>query len=643
MKNRIKPAAALLVLALMSPAPVFAQGSAGQLSKQVREEVQTLADGFKAEADPHARQAALMTLGLLADRNARKQFEVYKTDDQERVRLAAGMALLLSGDRAANAYLAAELTKTADLYKTLREITSTLRDDLEVGVLEELLKKAAPETRRDVYRYLALQSGSLYDLLGTALKQNDAAARAQAVEAVMFTVRPASLQIAQDLLGNRNEDIRRIGVQIAARLKMHPQVAAEVVTLLEKSLKDSSPGIVEFAARELTGLRNQAGVDALTGLLAKLEQPAKNSALSLLVESGTRPQLAPIRALLAKAEDAEERALLYELAAASRDPEIFEELKKMFASDKMEERVIAARALGYTRHEGALAILTGGLFEGRVEIRQHSARSLGLLENPAALPHLRRAVTSERDKNVRLAAIEAVGQIKSVESIQILRFFTTDTDVAVRTAIVQALRSIGLPEGATALEIMFRDRSLDVQWLAFLTALELNPTLGLRQAKTVLRSPPASFWDDLNLLRKDAATRDALLEQLLTHGDPRIRQQVAARVLNLGELALPVARKVAAQTTSPADVRRELVLMLAERGDAADLNLFEAIMREANAGELALISAWALANSGSSDLEASFRGYLGNKSPVIRSIATYGLTATPLAVQAKSKPAAKKK
>ncbi len=648
MKNRInKPAAALLVLALMSPVPAFSQAKSGQLSKETREEVQVLADEFKGDADPHARQAALMTLGLLSSSKDRKQFDIYKTDDQERVRLAAGMALILSGDKAASSYLALELTKSADLYKALREVTSTLPDGLEVPLIRELLKKAAPETRRDAYRYLALQSGELYLILEDALGDTDAAVRAQAVEATMFTLRPDSLKLARQLANHRTEESRMIGLRMAAGLKTHPLAASDASAILEAALKDKSPANAEFAARELVIMRNQAGVDALVEMLPKAEPAAKASILALLLDNGARPPLKPVRALLEKTEVAEERALLYELAAATRDAEVFEELKTMFASDKIENRIIAARALGRTHNDGALPILSGGLFEGRIEIRQFSARSLGLLQNPAALPALKRSVTGERDKNVRLEAIAAVGQIKSPEAIQILRFLTTDADEAIRLAIVRSLRSIGLPEGATALEIMFRDRSLDVQWQAFLAALELNPALGLRQATTVLRSPPAGFLADLDMYRMNPATRETLLEQLITHSDPRIRKTVAARALNMGELAMPVVRKVTADKKTPADTRRELVMMLAEQGAATDMSLFETIVRDEKTGDLAVISAWALANSGSPDLEASFRGYLGNKSPIIRAIATYGMTATslvtPTKVSAPSKPSAKKK
>ncbi len=648
MKNRMnKPAAALLVLALMSPVPAFSQAKSGQISKETREEVQVLADEFKADADPHARQAALMTLGLLSSSKDRKQFDVYKTDDQERVRLAAGMALILSGDKAANSYLALELTKSADLYKALREVTSTLPDGVEVALIKELLKKAAPETRRDAYRYLALQSGELYQILEDALEDKDAAIRTQAVEATMFTLRPDSLALVRKLATSRNEDSRLIAVRMASNLKTHPLATSDATATLEGALKDKSPKIVEFAARELVTLRNQAGVDALVALLPSAEPAAKTSMLTLLLENGARAPLAPVRAMLEKAEDGEERALLYELAAATRDAEVFEELKAMFASDKIENRIIAARALGRTHNEGAIPILSGGLFEGRIEIRQFSARSLGSLQNPAALPTLKRSVTGERDKNVRLEAIKAVGQIKSPEAIQILRFLTTDADEAIRLNVVRSLRSIGLPEGATALEIMFRDRSLDVQWQAFLAALELNPTLGLRQAKTILRSPPAGFLTDLDLYKMNPTTRDTLLEQLLTHSDPKVRKQMSTRALNMGELALPVVRKVVADRKTAADTRRDLVMMLAEKGDPTDLSLFETIVREEKSGDLAFISAWTLANSGSPDLEASFRGYLGNKSPIIRAIATYGMTATSLAapkkVSSPGKPAAKKK
>ncbi|MBA2663011.1 MAG: HEAT repeat domain-containing protein [Bradymonadaceae bacterium] len=623
MSIRLKPLIALITMALLVPTAADAQ-----LSKEGREEVRGYAEELKDNADPQAQQAAIMTLGRLADRAQRKQLEAFKQAEHERVRLAAGMALLLSGDRTANAFLVVELSKSTSLFKTLREVTSALPDDIESQLIVELLKKATPEIQRDVYRYLALQHGALYELLGGQLADRDAATRTLALEATMFTLRPDSLVLARALLANRDDDVRQIGVRLAAGLKANPLAVADVTALLESALKDRTPRIAESAARELTTLRNQAGVDALVGLLPKAEAASRQELVALLLEHDVRPPLAPIKPLLKSAEQAEDRALLYELAAASREPEIFEELQKMFASDKFDDRLIAARALGRTKNALALDILARGLFEGRPEIRVLCARSLGLLQNEAALPHLRRAINAERVKEIKLETIAAVGQIKTVESIQILRFLITDNDLEVKRQVVKSLRALGLPEGAAALEILFRDRNLDIQWLAFLTALELNPAMGLRQAQISMRSPPEGFLTDLKFHRYDAATREALLEQLITHSDARVRTAIAARLITLSASGLAVARKSAARTSTPPDLRRELVLSLAERRDAADLALFEAIVREPDAGEVAQIAAWALSHSGSSELEASYRGYLGNKSQIIRSIAVYGMSAT---------------
>ncbi|MFU8807035.1 MAG: HEAT repeat domain-containing protein, partial [Bradymonadaceae bacterium] len=389
--NRKSIVSALVAMALAFPVTGWAESAAEKSPEEKRTEVRGYAEEYKEHADPTVRTAAILALGQTAKREDRAELEALKAADSDRVRLAAGMALVLSEDGKAANFTATLLRDSTTLFVTLRDVISVLPASHQTQIINELLKDATTEIRRDVFRYLAEQRGPLYELLGGSLLDANEEIRAQAIQALRASERSDALAFASTMLGNRTEAIRSDGLRLTDTIRKHPRAAAEVTALLEKALQDRIPAVQLEAARQLVYLKNPKGTAALVDSLEGAPAEDRVRTIRVLLENEVRPPLAPLKPLIESSEDKEEKALLYELAAASRDAEMFATLKTMFSSEDFDERIIAVRSLGRTKNPAAGELLARGLFEGRPEIRRYSARGLGHLESEASLAVLRRA------------------------------------------------------------------------------------------------------------------------------------------------------------------------------------------------------------------------------------------------------------
>ncbi|TXD36385.1 hypothetical protein FRC96_09910 [Lujinxingia vulgaris] len=610
---------AMTATAIVAPAPA---SYAAELGDEARE----LAQQLEEDANPQVRVAALLTLGETADRAGRRDLEAKKGAEAEREKLAAGLALMLAGDRSATAYSASLLKESATTYAHLRELVFALPASVQQTLLAATLDDADQATRRDVFRYLAQQSGDLFGLLEDSLTSTNVELREDARVATVYTARPEALKFAEQMLRSRDAGVRKDATAITAAFLDKPDARVELIEVLNNALENRDEAVKLEAARQLVRLGEDQGAAPLFKHASALEPAERAEILGFLVEHRARVRLDAIRPLIEATEDQRDRELLYQLAAITGDDAVYQELVEMFRSDQFDQRLVGVQALGLTRRAEALEHLGRGLFEGQREIRLHSARGLGQIANPEALTGLRRAVTNERDKEVRLAAVEALGEIKDRGSVQVMRFLTTDQDPEIKRQLVASLIDTGVPEASQALEMLLRDRNLDVQWDAFVGLLKLAPDSAQRHISTALRNPPQQFTDALNPQQLSSQMREVLYTAMFNHSSSRVRQAAIAQLERYRETLLPLAQTLAtsADIINP-EVRAELVYQLASAGDAKNIATLESVVRLFGEEPAAIVAAWALAREGQADLEASFRGYLGRDNPLMRAIAAYGL------------------
>ncbi len=605
---------------------------ASAVAQERAEEGRQGAESLTEHADPEVRAAALVALGRSGTADDRARLEEAKVADAPEERLAAGLGLMLAGDRQAAAFTAEQISENRQSYDALRRASAILGSGATATLVRALLAEPEPALRRDVYRFLASQSGELYGLLGAEIRQSEAEIRQMARQALVFAARAETLELATALLGDRDAELRREGLRLVEALQHRRDLRAQIVEILEGALQDRDSEVQEGAARQLAALGERSGVDVLVDRLGTQETSERIATARFLLQNSPRVQISAMRPILEgldpDGDDAqEERELLYELAATSRDTDLTAELTGLFRSDIFEDRLVAAGALGRTGDSGAISLLTGGLFEGQSAIRLRSARSLGHLGDPEALGQLRRAVTSERDKEVRLAAIEAIGRIRDERSVQVLRFLVTDNDREIKAAVTDALEATGLPAASQGLEVLLRDRNLDIQWRAFLALLSINPEAAQRHINQALRNPPETFGNDLNPYTMTESARSAIYSRLFSHSGSRVRTVAAQHASIHRDVLLPAARQAVVDSSIHRDLRSELVHLLVAAGEEDDLARLDRVMRNFAGEPAATVAAWAIAERAGSAFEASFRGFIARDDSVAKAIAAYALIA----------------
>ncbi|MFM8551180.1 MAG: HEAT repeat domain-containing protein, partial [Nitrospiraceae bacterium] len=128
-----------------------------------------------------------------------------------------------------------------------------------------------------------------------------------------------------------------------------------------------------------------------------------------------------------------------------------EPLRAALGSPNWIVRMHAAKALGRVGDVGAVDVLMPLLQDKVKAVRVDAAQALVAIGRPA-VPHLLEAITHE-EWVVRLHAVEALGRLKSPESVEpLLWLLFNDQDQAVRE---DAIRSLGEIGDARAVEFLF--------------------------------------------------------------------------------------------------------------------------------------------------------------------------------------------
>ena len=105
-------------------------------------------------------------------------------------------------------------------------------------------------------------------------------------------------------------------------------------------------------------------------------------------------------------------------------------------------REIIIETIANFRTPLAQQVLQAGLHDEESAVRIASCHGLGLQEDPAAVINLEKTLRGENDQDVRLAAAEALGSIKTPDSIQALSIALEDRDPALQFVAVESLKSI---------------------------------------------------------------------------------------------------------------------------------------------------------------------------------------------------------
>lgn len=596
---------------------VLASTAASAAASEYTEETRELADDLVEQPDPQLQAAAFLAIGHIGTAEQRESLEQYKDQGGQQERLAVATALLSAGDSEAATFAAEQVLEAHDTRGALEEMSIHLSDEQLVEVVDAAVDEANPSQRDEIFALLATRTGPLYDHLAQRLKADDEDERQAALEAVEATAGTQALEVASELGDHPDAEVRAQIFDLVEAVGIRSDLESTVVELLEGLTGDADEELQYRAARELVALGEDRGVEFLLGRLAEMEPQRRVESMEWLVEHDAEADIDEIRPMIVEIERAQaadddvdrdhEWQLLHELAATDYDSDLYDELREKFTSTKFEERIASVRSLGRTGRSEVKQQLLDGLGEGRADIRQFSARGLGQLGDPDVLPDLQTALRSETDQDVRLELIDAVGQIRDEQSVNVLQFLVMDDDPELQMAIVDALGEIGLPETARALRMLVgRSHNNEVAWNAYMTLLELDPVEARNHTGSALRNLPDDFGERIEPDELTDEAVELLYEGILSHTARSVYGVGVRHAVAYPETVMPVARGVLTSDDLDEEARRELTVLIADRAEDADLARFQRIVQSYEGEPAAELAGWYLAQSGSEAFEETF-------------------------------------
>ena len=595
-----------------------------ELSDELENELNTRVETHRSEGDELANTASLLTLGILGGGEAEKALEEAQTQDDERVRLAAGLGATYADLEDAESFLIEQLNNRSPLYPVLRDRVALVPDEMERELLESFLEEAEAKDRKAVFRYLAQQYGTLYDLLGTYATHEDDDIRSQALTAVQSTARADAFDWAEELVQSDDEALESDGFELMQTLSEVPGRQTRAKSALKIALESGSTSIRLKAAGRLLELHDRSAAEPLTSMLEEVEEAKiQTKIVELMLQHSVAPSVETISKMRESVEDETLKQKLLNLAISAGDDDMLEKVREMYGSTKFDERIKAAEALGYANDDEVISTLGRALVsEGNAEMRLVAARGLRRMASEEALTPLEEALDQEKKKEIKLEIIRAFGSIGTEKAMQTLQFNSTVQDPELKKAIIRAVREANHEKGFEVLKLFFNARNLDLQWRAFVAGLSLEPDKAMKRADSVLRNPPEGFMSDLESLGLNA--QEQIFGTLMTHDTPRVRTSAFRSARKLGDTMTSRFRELLVDSETPDDIRRLLVDHFAAWRQAPNTPYLGKVVRDASE-ELARRAAWALTRYIDQDLGATFRGYFEHDDKAIQAIATYGL------------------
>jgi HEAT repeat protein len=238
------------------------------------------------------------------------------------------------------------------------------------------------------------------------------------------------------LLRDQNPSVRGAAVEAATRCG-----GARAVPGLIKCLKDTSWEVRQAAANALGLLGDRAAVDGLCDLVNDPDRDVRESVIAALGQIADRRAIVPLVPALLDVESSVRNAATATLQKLDRHWDQSESVRQ-----------VVPKILPALKHSDYWVRFNAGKLLERLNIDPKNLPpelTEVVAEKPAAaeaLPHRATAVLAEmlfdRDRDVRLAAAEALGRLREKSAGGVLAAARHDADFSVRLAVEAALAAL---------------------------------------------------------------------------------------------------------------------------------------------------------------------------------------------------------
>ncbi len=379
------------------------------------------------DAVPSVRTAAADTLGHLSDPLAVNHLVGFLRDPDPEVRAAAARSLNRLGWKpGTDSHRVMQLLAMGNL----QQLVGLGSDGVEP--LLEMLREGPANKQFSAVKALGqINDPRVLPAMIEALSIDSAAVRIAALGTLERLADVSAFSKIEPLLKNPDANVRNAAMEAAYRCG-----GVRAVPALTDCLKDQSWEVRQAAANALGSLGEHSAVEALCGLIHDPDRDVRETAINALGQLKDRRAVVPLVMAMLDPESTV-RAI-----ATSVVERLDENWKKNDDLHQVVPKIINAAHNGeYWVQHSALKLLE--LLN--IDPKNPPQKTPAAPEQPAG-PHPALAILSEmlsdRDRDFRLAAATAMGQLRERSAGSILKSALRDSDETVREAVQAALAAL---------------------------------------------------------------------------------------------------------------------------------------------------------------------------------------------------------
>ncbi len=190
-------------------------------------------------------------------------------------------------------------------------------------------------------------------------------------------------------------------------------------------------------------------------------------------------------------------------AGRNSNEENIEKVRLALEDADPQVRVAGLTMWSLLKERESIAELRHALGDEHGLVRTVAAKLIGNWNDPQAKPILQQLSVSDRDRWVRLRAVEALSSYRSEDTIPTLQRALEDPDAEIRRAAIEGLRKMGT---AVAVEPLIEVLTIDVDWevrVRAARALAGRPDPAAREALQTAATDASEFVRAAALLALD--------------------------------------------------------------------------------------------------------------------------------------------
>jgi len=335
-----------------------------------------------------------------------------------------------------------------------------------------------------------------------------------------------------------------------------------------RSLLRSADTDIRFkAAAALAFHGDKSAIPTLLPELESGDEARIVRALESLVEvAGTREYGALYSLYSGRETSAKVRGLIMEIHYRNGDPALSDAVKRFRELDDIDTQALVVYYMGLIEKGRVLNDLHTDMNHGNEKVRIAAIRAVGQIGSRDSISHLSQAMDNAQSRDARIAVAEAVAQIRDKDVVPVVTFWISDRNAEVRKWAIVALTRVQHKDAVPSLRIAMMDRDLGARAQAVEAILLLDKTAGLGAFRTALP------WISVEKLQHLASVLKAGFA-------PYVDMMMTSPRTEVWQLALAMLQK---------DKTREVALITAALDRTRNVNLKIAILtrlvaRNANA------------------------------------------------------------